>query len=226
MATPRVFTRSSAVTLKESEIVRRDFDWDRRLIVLEGEWANTTAAIAQYKNRPVQTTPSQWWPENISAKPVTGGLIRVTLECAGLIDGEEKWYELTEDNAEIRSYQLQNVTIYSPAYGWTPSAVYERATIDMGVPKLGWIGFTRTKPNQGLNGHPVPRPIRGVFPQITPPPWRVSATSVTANFPGGWRQMACPYKVLGGHNATGFPLMSPALYRGEWLYNYTDKITL
>ncbi len=226
MSTRRVFTRGEGITVRDDETQRRDYDWDRRMIVLEGEWESVEKAVAAYKDKPVSTTPSTWWPESVTARPTGGGLIRVTLECLGLFGNAEKWYNITEDNGELRSYQLSGVTILAPEYGWTPSAVYARANVEQGVPKLGWIGFGWTKPDQGKNGHPVAAPIRGTFPAVTPPPWRASGVTVTANFPGGWRQVAAPYRVIGGFNTTGLPLMTPPLIRGEWLYNYVDKRTL
>ncbi len=230
MSGPTVFTRTAGISVYEDEEQRIDGDWDRRLIVLEGEYASKTAAADAWSNRPFGAGPGNaagpvWWPEKVGAKAVKGAKFRVTIECAGLADGEEKWYQLTEDNGELLAYQLQNITISDPTHGW-PTATYDRVNVEMGTPKYGWLGFTKTRPRPELNGQPVATPIRGVFPTVPPPPWRASGVNVTANFPGGWRQTAVPYKVLGGYNATGAALLTPAWYKGQWFYEHREKLTL
>jgi hypothetical protein len=218
---------NGAFSVKADEVQRRERDWDRRQIVLEGDWPTARAAVSEFEGRPYQLNPDVWWPDAVIATPTGGGLIRVTLELQGLIGADEKWYELTEDNGELQSYQLQNMTVSAPEFGWSP-ATYERVNVEVGTPKLGWLHFGRTTPDPTQNGHPVPRPVRGVFPTVPTPPWRVSAgaVSVTANFPGGWRQLAAPYSRLGGYTDTGFALLTVPLYRGEWHYGHVWKETL
>jgi hypothetical protein len=226
MSQTRLFTRDAAYSILEDAIEDADMDWDRRLTVLEGRWDSAEAACAQFARKPWL----DFWPEKVRAKATWGGLYRVEIESAGLRDDIDKFYELTEDNGELQVYQLtgDGAGVHIYASGWNSAILWKAVNVEMGVPKYGILGFSRFKPDAGKNGHAFATPFRGKFPAITPPPWRATGagTNTTANFPGGWRQVAAPSKLLGGFNAAGLnPLFLPALYRGQWIYSHVEKVT-
>jgi len=205
----------------------RTMDWDRRLTVLEGRWASTDAAVAAFDRRP-------WlgfWPESVKAAKTWGGMVRVEIESAGLIGEKEKFYEVTEDNGELQTYQLtgDGAGVSINASGWNPSVLYRAVNVEVGVPKYSIIGFSKFRPDPGRNGHAVSTPFRGHFPTINPPPWRYVGNDAghTANFPGGWRQVGSPSKLLGGFAPGSLnPAFQPALYQSTWLYAHIEKQTI
>jgi hypothetical protein len=231
MPATTLYTTPSAYSILEDAVEEREMDWDRRLTVLEGRWESVTAARAQFARNPWRG----FWPETVKAKKTWGGLVRVEIEAAGLA-GAEKFYEVTEDNGELMTYQLTGngagVQIY--AAGWVSTVVYRAVNVEIGVPRYGIIGFSGHKPDPAKNGHGTAAPFRGIFPTITAPPWRYVGNDAghTANFPGGWRQVAAQSKMLGGFAAGAVQIgaqsaaFSPALYRGVWAYAHVEKQTI
>ena len=237
-----LYTREAAYAVLEDSIEERDMDWDRRLTVVQG-WSAATevsAVRAQFARKP-------WlgfWPETVRARRGRGGMIRVEIESAGLAAGE-KFYEMTEDNGELQVYQLtgggagvriHGVTGWKVA-GTNSSELFKQVNVEIGVPRYGIVGWSHQVPDARKNGNTVAAPIRGLFPNMLlhTPPWRyVPAVGElpSANFPGGWRQVAAPYKLLGGLltsvQGANFKFVSGSgpYCAGQWHYAFVDKKTI